>query len=71
MNAELLARLRQITEEEKAILAGADTVDRGRYTSRKDFVIDSAKLLEKGKLSRYAPTPGSSTSRGTGTTTSS
>ena len=55
MNAELLARLRQITEEEKAILAGADTVDRGRYTSRKDFVIDSAKLLEKGKLVEIRP----------------
>ena len=34
MNAKLLERLRQVTEEEKALLAGDGTVERARYTSR-------------------------------------
>lgn len=49
MNQELLARLRQITDEERAILAGDATVRRSLYTTRHEFVIDSARLLEKGK----------------------
>ena len=55
MNAKLLERLRQVTEEEQALLAGDGTVERARYTSRREFVVDSAKLLEKGKLIEVRP----------------
>lgn len=50
MNKELLQRLEQITEEEAHILSGENTVEKNRYTTHKDFVIDSRKMLEKGKL---------------------
>ncbi len=55
MNQELLARLRQITDEERAILAGDATVRRSLYTTRHEFVVDSARLLEKGKLIEIRP----------------
>lgn len=55
MDERLLARLRTITEEEQAILDGQGTVQRERYTSRRDFVVDSEKLLEKGKLIEIRP----------------
>ncbi|WP_390427454.1 AraC family transcriptional regulator [Blautia caecimuris] len=42
--------LRKITEEEQRILDGASEVDQGLYTSGKDFTVDSAKMLEEGKL---------------------
>ena len=43
MNAKLLEKLRRITDEEQALLAGDGTVERARYTSRREFVVDSAK----------------------------
>ncbi len=55
MNQALLARLRQITDEERAILAGDGTVQRSLYTTRHEFVVDSARLLEKGKLIEIRP----------------
>lgn len=54
MDERLLTRLRVITEEEQAILKG-EGVQRERYTSRRDFVVDSEKLLEKGKLIEIRP----------------
>lgn len=54
MEERLLAQLRRITEEEQAILAGHG-VQRERYTSSRDFVVDSEKLLEKGKLIEIRP----------------
>ena len=54
MDERLLARLRTITEEEQALLAGQG-VQRERYTSGRDFVVDSDKLLEKGKLIEIRP----------------
>ena len=54
MDQRLLERLRQITEEEQTILAGG-RVERERYTSRRDFVVDSEKLLKKGKLIEVRP----------------
>lgn len=54
MEEKLLGRLRAITEEEQAILAGQG-VQRERYTSSRDFVVDSDKLLEKGKLIEIRP----------------
>ena len=50
----MLAQLRRITEEEQAILDGQG-VQRERYTSGRDFVVDSEKLLEKGKLIEIRP----------------
>lgn len=55
MNAELLARLKQITPEEQEILNGNTAVQKELYTSKKSFVIDSQKLLEKGCLIKIRP----------------
>ncbi len=46
---ELMARLRPITEEEQLILQGRD-IDRKRYTTSRDFTIDSRRMVEKGRL---------------------
>ena len=50
MQQALLEHLRKITEEEQRILDVASEVDQGLYTSGKDFTVDSAKMLEEGKL---------------------
>lgn len=50
MQQALLDHLRKITEEEQRILDGASEVDQGLYTSGKDFTVDSAKMLEEGKM---------------------
>ena len=55
MRQELLDRLKQITAEEQAILDGHTDIQKELYTSRKDFIIDSQKLLEKGHLIEIRP----------------
>lgn len=50
MQQALLEHLQKITEEEQRILDGVAEVDRDLYTSGKDFTVDSAKMLEEGKL---------------------
>ncbi len=55
MQKELLAHLQKITEEEQEILNGMQNIQKNLYTSRKDFVIDSQKLLEKGRLIEIRP----------------
>lgn len=50
MQKELLEQLQKVTEEEQRILDGNQEVDRDLYTSGKDFTVDSAKMLEEGKL---------------------
>ena len=55
MRHELLDRLKQITTEEQAILDGHTDIQKELYTSRKDFIIDSQKLLEKGHLIEIRP----------------
>ena len=55
MNAELLASLRTITDEEKALLQGNTSRQKGIYTSKKDFVIDNERLLAKGRLIEIRP----------------
>lgn len=50
MDINLLSRLCEITEEERNILDGRINVQKNLYTDKKDFVIDSKRLLEKGKL---------------------
>ncbi len=54
MDEALFRRLREITDEERALLEGQG-IQRDRYTSRQEFVVDSAKLLEKGKLIEIRP----------------
>ncbi len=55
MNTQILELLRAITPEEQEILSGTTTVNKEIYTSSKDFIIDSRKLLEKGKLIEIRP----------------
>ncbi len=57
MRFELIERLKTVTEEEKKILSGSDTIDTGLYTKapEDDFKIDCDMLLEKGKLIDIRP----------------
>lgn len=55
MQEELLTYLRKITREEQAILEGQKDVQKNIYTSKKEFIIDSQKLLEKGQLIEIRP----------------
>lgn len=49
---EILEKLMPITEEERKILDGADTVDKSIYTTHGGSVIRSKKLLSDGRLIR-------------------
>ena len=55
MQKELLEQLQEITEEERAILNGWQNVRKELYTSGQNFVIDSRKLLQKGRLIEIRP----------------
>lgn len=55
MNTDVLSKLRKITDEEKKILDGRMEIQKSLYTAKKDFVIDSAHLLAKGKLIDIRP----------------
>lgn len=55
MQPELLEQLQKITAEEQSILDGHLSIQKNLYTSKKDFVIDSKKLLEKGRLIEIRP----------------
>ncbi len=50
MQQKLLDYLCKITEEEQRILDGGAEVDRDLYTSGRDFIVDSGKMLKEGKL---------------------
>ena len=50
MQQELLDHLKKITEEEQKILDGRAEVDKELYTSGRDFIVDSRKMLDEGKL---------------------
>ena len=50
MQQELLDHLKKITEEEQKILEGSAEVDKELYTSGRDFIVDSRKMLDEGKL---------------------
>lgn len=50
MNQEILKQLSEITEEEREILNGRDGINKEIYTEKKELVIDSKKLIQKGKL---------------------
>ena len=55
MQQELLVQLRKISDEEKKILSGQSGIEKERYTSSPSFIIDSQKLLEKGRLIEIRP----------------
>ena len=57
MRKELLEKLKRITPEEEQYLNGSDTVRAELYTegSSKQFIIDSGKLLDKGRLIEVRP----------------
>lgn len=55
MRRELLEFLQKITPEEQAILDGGLSIRQELYTSRREFVVDSQKLLEKGRLIEIRP----------------
>ena len=50
MNAALLEKLSQITEEEAAFLDGRTTIDRQLYMQDRSNTINARKLLSAGKL---------------------
>lgn len=54
MREDLMGELRCVTEEEEQLLAGGQ-VDKSRYSSGSSFLIDSEKLLAKGKLITVRP----------------
>lgn len=47
---ELIDQLRQITDEEKDLLADGGQVKKNIYTSETDFTVDSKKMLDDGRL---------------------
>lgn len=49
MNQELLDRLSAVTPEEQILLAGG-ALDKGIYSGKAGFVVDSGRMLEKGRL---------------------
>ncbi|MDD3360514.1 MAG: AraC family transcriptional regulator [Hespellia sp.] len=55
MTPELLTELKKISPEEQQILSGDKNIQKNLYTSAKDFVIDSQKMLEAGRLIDIRP----------------
>ena len=55
MHQELIRELAMITDEERQILEGKQEIDPQLYTEKKEMVVDSAKLLKKGKLIQVRP----------------
>ena len=51
----LLQRLKEISEEEKRLLAGEKNVQKSLYTNEPDFIVDSRKMLTLGKLIDIRP----------------
>lgn len=55
MEEELLNYLKTISSEEQCILDGNKEIRKELYTSKDSFIIDSKKLLEKGRLIEIRP----------------
>lgn len=55
MHQELIRELSVITGEERKILNGRKEIDQQIYTEKKDMIIDSKKLLQRGKLIQVRP----------------
>ncbi|SFK99542.1 AraC-type DNA-binding protein [Lachnospiraceae bacterium KH1T2] len=55
MKKEIIDKFKTITSEEKKIVSEDHTISRELYSSEDDFVVDSAKLLERGKYIAMRP----------------
>lgn len=55
MHQELLKAMSVITEEEQRILDGRNDIDQHLYTEKKELIVDSEKLIQKGKLIQVRP----------------
>ena len=55
MDQEIMRKLMEITEEEQGYLQKRREVDKSIYSEAKDFVVDSRKLLRRGKLIDVRP----------------
>ena len=55
MNRELLRALSVITEEEQHILDGNGNIEQQRYTEKRELIVDSEKLMQRGKLIQVRP----------------
>lgn len=55
MHQELIRELSVITEEEQSILDGRKGIDQQIYTEKKELIVDSEKLLKRGKLIEVRP----------------
>ena len=55
MHQDLIRELSVITEEEQSILDGRQGIDQQLYTEKKELVVDSEKLLKRGKLIAVRP----------------
>lgn len=55
MHQQLISELAVITEEEQKILEGKNEIDQHIYTETNDMIVDSSKLLQKGKLIQVRP----------------
>lgn len=55
MHQDLIRELSVITEEERSILDGRQGIDQQLYTEKKELVVDSEKLLKRGKLIEVRP----------------
>lgn len=55
MRPLLIDHLRQITPEEQEILRHGQGIQQALYTSQSEFIIDSQRLLEKGRLIEIRP----------------
>ncbi len=54
-NSNIYQQLKKITPEELEYLAGRNEINKELYTSASDFMVDSQKLLEAGKLIQIRP----------------
>ena len=55
MRKELIESISKLTKEEEQLISGNNDISKDLYTSEDEFVVDSAKLLEKGKLIAIRP----------------
>lgn len=55
MRKEIIDNLSMLSSEEQQILAGSADISKELYTSEDEFVVDSDKLLQKGKLIAIRP----------------
>ncbi len=55
MRKEIIDNLSMLSSEEQQILSGTPDISKELYTSEDEFVVDSDKLLQKGKLIAIRP----------------